>query len=554
MKILGIKYTHDSTVALVENRTLIFSEESEKIDNGNRYKKPDSINFPIDVLNKRCIDISNISNVVIDGWYKDILVKGSNEVLPVANYADINEDLLTETKSNCSLFDYSSYAHILGHMIGSYATSDFSKNEEPAYCVTWDGGQFPRVDYIEPNSEEKIKYIGSVHVMDGMIYEVIGLYVGPYKDETFLKDSARRNHKKKIFAYSIPGKIMSYIALGKINEELIENCFNVYYKLEENILGLELEKIYVENKLYLNCLFMEKLSKMDCFKRTDDASILLSIHTFLQRLFVKRLTTMIPNGSNLVFSGGSALNIKWNSALLRTNHFKDIWIPPFTNDTGSALGMACTELALKNNIWSIDWSVYSGPKLIENKPTSEWTKEEMSPEGLGKFLNDNSRECVVSLYGNSEIGPRSLGHRSLLMSPVHSENKTKLNLIKKRELFRPVAPICLLDDAENAFHLLKNDKYMLYEHTIKEDWKVKIPAVMHLDDSARVQVIEESDSDFVFRVLSSFKKESGIGILCNTSANYSGKGFFPDVKSACEWALENDVYYVWANGYMYKSI
>jgi carbamoyltransferase len=89
---------------------------------------------------------------------------------------------------------------------------------------------------------------------------------------------------------------------------------------------------------------------------------------------------------------------------------------------------------------------------------------------------------------------------------------------------------------------------MLYDHRVKDDWKDKVPAICHLDGSARIQTVNNKENSVIFELLTEYKKLSGIPLLCNTSANYKGKGFFPDVQSAVEWGRVN---YVWSDHTLY---
>ena len=127
--------------------------------------------------------------------------------------------------------------------------------------------------------------------------------------------------------------------------------------------------------------------------------------------------------------------------------------------------------------------------------------------------------------------------------------KQRLNDIKHREDYRPVAPICLEHRAQEIFEPGDPDPYMLFEHDVKPEWKARIPAVCHEDGTARVQTVNREQNPVVFEVLTEFERISGIPLLCNTSANRPGKGFFPDVESAMAWGK---VKYIWSNNLCYS--
>jgi len=558
MKILGIKYTHDSSIALIEDNKLIFSVENEKINNGDRYKKSNDLYFAEEILKNYGLCLEDINVIVIDGWIYNGNIKIESDKIkdfnfPVAKYYDYDSDL-TVTKyfdNKNFLYEYCSYPHILGHIIGTYCTSKFADHKIPVYSLVFDGNQPPRIDIVNPNSPVKVKFIDHCHIFSGSIYGIMGYYYGPYKDEAIINKINVHSRANKLFHnYGIPGKLMSYIGLGKISKELMFSLNDMYIEFEKDVLNDGLQNLTHNFRGYIEHYFMYNVMKLDT-DDLSDADVLLTIHTFLEKLLVNRLTQLTTKGMSLIYSGGSALNIKWNTAILESDHYKEVFVPPFANDTGSALGMAACYNAIELGNWNLDWSVYCGPELIVNKPSNKWKAILATTKYVGELLAYNKNMCIVCLHGKSEIGPRSLGHRSILMSPVSEENKQKLNEIKKRESFRPVAPITLKEDAYKYFDLITEDKYMLYDHFVKEKSKNIIPAIVHVDDTSRVQVIDEKDSEFIFEILKSFKNVTGIGVLCNTSANYNGKGFFPDIKSATEWAEENDVYYVYANNTLY---
>lgn len=550
--ILGVKLTHDSSVALIKDNQLIFSIENEKLNNGDRYKRAESFDFIEDVLRMYNLSMLNMDVIVIDGWIYDGNIKHLG--LKVAEYAAIDSDLTAPRFYDRENFpyEYKSYTHIAGHIIGTYVCSPFAESNQNVIALTFDGGQAPRLDYVSPDQNIPVKYIGNCHVLSGAIYGIMGYYYGPYKDESVISGKNSISLTNKLFHnYSIPGKLMSYIALGKVDETLKFEIFNMYEAIEAYAYSNGLQNMTLNQRGYLEHIFMKEILVLTRQKRLTDADVLLTIHTFLEELLVKRITSMTMKGLPLIYSGGCALNIKWNTALIESWHFSDIWIPPFANDTGSALGMAACEMALEDGIWELDWSVYSGPAFEENNPSDNWYHIDLPPRELGWFFDQNPEECVVCLIGNAEIGPRALGHRSLLMSPKLKSNKEKLNTIKKREDFRPVAPIVLDEDSNKLFKMVKHDPFMLYDHELIDENKDKIPAIMHLDNTARVQVVKKEHCNVIHEILTGYKEKSGFGILCNTSANESGKGFFPDLYSATEWAEKNGVEYVWTNNKMY---
>jgi carbamoyltransferase len=161
-----------------------------------------------------------------------------------------------------------------------------------------------------------------------------------------------------------------------------------------------------------------------------------------------------------------------------------------------------------------------------------------------------TNEPVVFLNGKAELGPRALGNRSIIAAPTSDNMKDILNKVKKRERYRPVSPICLEEQGHIIFEPGTKDPFMLFDHMVKPEWVEKIPAVLHLDGSARLQTVNQNDNPVVHELLSHYYALSGIPLLCNTSANLNGSGFFPDVSSATKW---NRVNYVWSDNCLFEK-
>jgi carbamoyltransferase len=128
--------------------------------------------------------------------------------------------------------------------------------------------------------------------------------------------------------------------------------------------------------------------------------------------------------------------------------------------------------------------------------------------------------------------------------------KTVLNDVKKREPYRPVAPICLEEHAPAIFSPGTPDPHMLFDHVVRPEWRERVPAVLHLDDTARLQTVGTGDDETLRRILVAYHGLSGIPVLCNTSANLNGSGFFPDVVSALQWGR---VDMVWSEDTLYRK-
>jgi carbamoyltransferase len=229
--------------------------------------------------------------------------------------------------------------------------------------------------------------------------------------------------------------------------------------------------------------------------------------------------------------------------------FEEIWIPPFPNDSGAAIGAACCEMFRESGHLALEWDVYSGPALARGAVPAGWRLQPADERRVAQLLHVEG-EPVVVLSGRAEIGPRALGNRSILAPTTDPGMKDRLNAMKERAPYRPVAPICLTERAAEVFVPGGRDPYMLFEHRMRPGWAERVAAVVHLDGTARLQTIDESAGSAAGRILAAYEELSGIPVLCNTSANLSGRGFFPDVASAARWGGTR---HIWSDGCLYTN-
>jgi carbamoyltransferase len=144
-------------------------------------------------------------------------------------------------------------------------------------------------------------------------------------------------------------------------------------------------------------------------------------------------------------------------------------------------------------------------------------------------------DAIVAWFqGRSEFGPRALGHRSLLADPRRAENLERLNDVKGREQFRPVAPMVLEDRAHRIFRGNLPSPYMLFVHEVDAAWRDRIPAVVHVDGTARIQTVNPLDEPLMAAVLEGFEARTGVPVVVNTSLNTAGRPMVDDPRDALE--------------------
>ncbi len=227
----------------------------------------------------------------------------------------------------------------------------------------------------------------------------------------------------------------------------------------------------------------------------------------------------ISSSKNLVFMGGCALNCKANTLI--NNMWENIWIMPNPGDAGSSLGAALAEFG--NHV---EWvGPYLGKNIPGDYPVSKIISE----------LTDSGIVAVAS--GRAEFGPRAFGNRSILADPRTSSNKDAVNKIKKREKFRPFAPVVMAEDASEWFEMDGESPYMQFAVKCKKP--SLIPAVVHVDGTSRVQTVNAKQHPGLYRVLREWKNISGVPILLNTSLNIKNQPLLNDEHDAMIWAKEN---------------
>lgn len=557
MVICGIKLTHDGAIALIDGNRLVFCCESEKIKNNKRH-----FHFTLQIpeinslLGHYGYSLASIDRLVLDGWGREwnlpaveqkessilLRIKGTGRIeFKLSSYGHLltDEDVLeaNDFVQEETGLKYRSYRHVSGHIFGAYSTSPFAEARASSYILVWDGGMPPQLFHYDPRSR-RTRNFGSLFPVLGSIYTLF-----PYQYKPF------SNHSLDI---SIAGKAMAYIAVGKSSPKIVGGLRQV---LEDVIKEMSMLPSSPVRVAIITKSFITRAKAYSLHHNIDDADMLASFHYFMQELLVNGIGDQVRaygiKEENLCFAGGCALNIKWNSALRDAGIFEHIWIPPFPNDSGSAIGTACCEMVKSGEADSLRWNVYSGSAIGGAQSLNgKWSTNSCTLQDLATLIHQTG-EPVVFLDGRAELGPRALGNRSILASACDGNTKQLLNEVKSREYYRPVAPVCLEEDAPEIFDPGSPDPYMLFEHKVREAWRAKIPAVCHLDGTARLQTVNRQQNSQLYELLVYYKQLSGIPVLCNTSANHKGKGFFPDLTSALEWGKLN---YIWSSGHLYSQI
>jgi carbamoyltransferase len=552
MIICGIKVTHDGGVALIDGSRLLFSIEAEKLNNSYRYSTLEYLEQVGEILRAENIDPGDIDEFVIDGWWSgekadsssiESQVRGKSVSLRVAPYLEERTTHPCMTRYSFTAQDfgfreipYSSYHHATGHLFSCYCSSPFARRGEDALVLVWDGGMTPQLFEVR-FADLSARRIGPLLPVTGNMFGDFAGFFEPFHAEMTGWDSERSLR----YHLGIAGKAMAFAALGRVS-----NFMLAYF---EDFID-NLTQISVDNA---DLLAKQVILERPNFSDLSNADIISSLQSYLGDSLLASLRSLVQrrfrgDAPNLGVAGGCALNIKWNKQIRDSGLCREVWIPPFPNDSGAAIGAAAAEMFVHSRQAVLDWDVYKGPRLLSGDTPSGWERRSCDEEGVARILH-HSGQPVIVLSGRAELGPRALGNRSILASATDLQTKGKLNALKSREDYRPIAPICLEERASEIFDPGTPDRYMLFEHRVRPEWITAIPAIAHIDGTARLQTTTR-DSGPAGRILSEYERLSGIPVLCNTSANFSGRGFFPDVESAARWGKVN---YIWADGVLFSK-
>ncbi|MFE9201862.1 carbamoyltransferase [Micromonospora sp. NPDC007230] len=276
---------------------------------------------------------------------------------------------------------------------------------------------------------------------------------------------------------------------------------------------------------------------------TDDhADLAASVQARLEEVVLdlsRWLYDTTGSAGTLALAGGVALNCVANARLAAEGPFRDVWVQPAAGDAGTALGAAlhvAGELGDRSTpMAGVDlgrgWSDEELEAELRRAALPYRRPASIAAEAAG-VLADNG---IVAWYqGRSEYGPRALGHRSLLAHPGDPDTTRRMNDVKGREQFRPIAPMVRAERFAELFEGVYPSPYMLFVHRVKAQWRDRIPAVTHVDGTARVQTVHADTEPLVAELLAEFERRTGLPVVVNTSLNTAGRPMVDTPREAME--------------------
>jgi carbamoyltransferase len=273
---------------------------------------------------------------------------------------------------------------------------------------------------------------------------------------------------------------------------------------------------------------------------TDDhADLAASVQTRLEEVLLDlvRWTYDAAGGpSTLTMAGGVALNCVANARIAAEGPFQRVWVQPAAGDSGTALGAALhlsgdASQPMRGADLGRGWSDEELEAELRRAALPYSRPADIAAEAAEVLARNG---IVAWFQGRSEYGPRALGHRSLLAHPGDADTTARMNDVKGREQFRPIAPMVRAERFAEIFEGVDPSPYMLFVHRVRPAWTDRIPAVVHVDGTARVQTVHPDDEPLVARLLAEFERRTGLPVVVNTSLNTAGRPMVDTPREAME--------------------
>lgn len=457
---------HDASISVVKGTDILFAAHSERY---SRIKNDST-------LNKKIVDealkYGRPDKIV---WYEKPYKKKIRQA-----YSGQWNELFSENpvehlkKFGIGNIDLEYVGHHLSHAAAGYFTSKFT---DAAVVVIDAIGEWDTISIWDAKGDS-IKKVKSISYPDslGLLYSAMTQRVGlkPNEEEYILMGMA---------AYGTPKYYQDIL-----NDFVENNSYN--FSLKENVHcgfpdwrpDLNTEKDYMDLAASMQAVAEEVIMNIVSYTRT------------------------VIDSSNLVLMGGVALNCVANEKIARSGIYDNIWIMPNPGDAGSSLGCIAAYIGKQLN-----WTT---PYLGTNIDTTL---------DINEVVTAIEEDKIIGIAnGRAEFGPRSLGNRSLIADPRGTTIKEAVNNIKKRQQFRPFAPIILDSMAHLYFDMpVKTSPYMQF--TAKCLYPEKFPAICHVDNSSRVQTLTYDQNPVFYSILEEFYKRTGCPMLLNTSLNIKGE-------------------------------
>jgi carbamoyltransferase len=522
--VLGINcFSHDTAACLLgEGRIVAFAEE-ERFNRERHTKRfPDqAIGFCLQAAGIGMADVDVVAFAHRPGLdlargVADAFHRRAPKRLAVQAYVDGN--LMRKEAAFRARWRYRGRIEHVGHHDAHAASAFFPSPFEQAAALTLDrGGDFLSTT-LQHGSGQRLARLVEVRNPDslGEVYSALTWYLGfqPNADE---------------------GKTMGLAPYGR--DKLVPELADLVRRTPDGLFSVNLAWFaYHREGGWLSQQFLERYGpprapESAISERHEDLAFAVQDLLEETALHLARTLRQRSGCRDLCLAGGVALNSVMNSRLLREAGFERIFVQPAASDAGNALGAA---------LWV--WHQRLGRPRAETMTHAyfgaAWTEEEQAAALAGQGLEvrtvaDPAEEAARLLadgriigwfQGRAEVGPRALGARSILADPRRAETKDIVNArVKRREAFRPFAPSVLDEHGGDFFEGYHPNPFMLLVQPVRAERRAQIPAVTHVDGTARLQSVTETESPLYHRLISRFAARTGVPVVLNTSLNLRGE-------------------------------
>lgn len=567
MIILGIScYYHDSAAAIIKDGQIIAAAQEERFSR----KKHDN-SFPYLAieycLNSLGIAINEVNYIA---FYEKPIVKFERILIQHISHFPKSAKVFFDTipswileklqiketfhKKFHYVGKYIFIPHHLSHAAASYFTSPFNE----AAILTIDGvGEWATTTYgyAKDNQITLEKQINFPHSL-GLFYSAITAYLG----------FAVNNDEYKVMGLSAYGNPLPYYK--KIKKLITVNKDGSFY-LNTKYFSFEYTKKMFNKNLCELLRLPPRISDSEMTPQYEN--IAAATQKVFEDILFESLNYLHKQHpvDNLILSGGSALNSLANGKISSRTPFKKFYITPDPGDGGGSLGAALytyysiTNPTTKHSLLS---SAYLGPEFNDYQIKKEIDKFKL--ESIQFFHKSELIDTVSDLLinqkvvgwyqGRMEWGPRALGNRSILAAATDKDMQDKINTkVKHREMFRPFAPVILREKTQDYFATDKNISisadYMLLVYPFKKSVQKKVPAVVHVNGTGRLQTIDEKSNSLYYQLISSYYQKTGIPLILNTSFNVKGEPIVCTPTDAIKCFLNTEIDYLVIGSYIIKK-
>lgn len=544
MYVIGISaYYHDSSVCLFSNGQLVFACEEEKftgVKHDSRFPK-NALDY---VINKYKIRKEQVECVC---YYEDPRLKWDrvvtnfkknfhkSPVLSIKNLINTKLNHLSLKSKLRKISDNIFFSkHHESHIFYSYYSSPF----DDCMVLSIDGvGEWETasVAYVS-DGDFKILRASEYPNSLGLFYSAMTSFLGFKPNEGEYKVMG-------LAAYGNPEPFREKIS------KLIDYRISTFFKTNMDYFTWDRGPLMFNHKLVKFLGLENRLP--DEMLNQEHRDIAASVQEKYESILFKILNdcNVFTSSFNLALGGGCAYNGTANGKILDKTKFKKLWIPPAPSDAGSCIGACLNYFHKKKKPVRVHVNPFIGPeyslKDIQNviKKTNGITfKKYETNYGLNKKIAEElAYGRVVGWFkGSIEFGARALGHRSILANPTHLYMKEKINsVIKRREPFRPFAPMVTFEDQKRFFEYEGFVPFMNQVVQVKKEFRHKLPAVTHIDGTARIQSINPHNT--IYPLLKEFESLTGYPILLNTSFNVKDKTMVLTPQNAMDTFLDTDL-------------